>query len=185
MGDTKLLLTKCIEYSSFDNYGWNTMYKSYMSNVIKALNIHSDISRLYLLIKLDQSMNNLDRVLQKLQTEDKLIISPDSVQLTKNLKDIIPDADPIYLDLVGEYFTNNDNKLYEFIGQITTNKINYPKLKEYNEHINHLAIIKNLRENFSVQEFLKMCPDPVNQFKNKINSASENYNEAISYLSDK
>jgi len=185
MGDTELTLTNCIEYSSFKNYGWQTMYKRYMSNVIKALNIHSDISRLYLLIKLDLSLNNIDRVLHKLQIEDKLIISPDSVQLTKNLKDIIPDADPIYLDLVGEFYTNNDNKLYEFIGQITTHKISYPKLKEYNEHVNHLAIIKNLKENFSVQEYLKMCPDPVNQFKNKNSSTSGNYNEALSYLSDR
>jgi len=137
-----------------------------MSNVIKVLEIHSDISRLYLLIKLDETMNNFDRILFKLQFEDKLIISPDSVQLTKNLKDIIPDADPIYLDLVGEFYTNNDNKLYELIGQITTNKQNYPRLKEYNEHVNHLAIVNNLRDGFSVQEFLMNLCYFICYFKN-------------------
>jgi len=157
-----------------------------MSNVIKALDIHSDISRLYLLIKLDITMNNLEAALLKIQHEDKLIISPDAVQLTKNLKDIIPDADPIYLDIVGEFYANNDNKLYEFIGQITTNKKQYPKLKEYNEHINHLAVVNNLRNNFTVEEFLKMCPDPVNYFKNmKFNSMSTHYDESLSYLSEK
>jgi len=157
-----------------------------MSNVIKALDTHSDISRLYLLIKLDETMNNLDTTLFKIQYKDKLIISPDAVQLTKNLKDIIPDADPIYLDIVGEFYANNDNKLYEFIDEITTNKRNYPKLKEYNEHVNHLAIVKNLRNCFTVQEFLKMCPDPVNYFKNiKLNSMSTHYNESLSYLSEK
>jgi len=157
-----------------------------MSNVIKALDIHSDISRLYLLIKLDVTMNNLDATLFKIQYEDKLIISPDAVQLTKNLKDIIPDADPIYLDIVGEFYANNDNKLYEFIDQITTKKKHYPKLKEYNEHVNHLAIVKNLRNGFTVQEFLKMCPDPVNYFKNiKLNSMSTHYNESLSYLSER
>jgi len=157
-----------------------------MSNVIKALDTHSDISRLYLLIKLDETMNNLDTTLFKIQYKDKLIISPDAVQLTKNLKDIIPDADPIYLDIVGEFYANNDNKLYEFIDEITTNKRNYPKLKEYNEHVNHLAIVKNLRNGFTVQEFLEMCPDPVNYFKNiKLNSMSTHYNESLSYLSEK
>lgn len=157
-----------------------------MSNVIKALDIHSDISRLYLLIKLDVTTNNLDATLFKIQHEDKLIISPDAVQLTKNLKDIIPDADPIYLDIAGEFYANNDNKLYEFIDQITTNKKQYPRIKEYNEHVNHLGIVKNLRNGFTVQEFLKMCPDPVNYFKNiKLNSMSTHYNESLSYLSER
>ncbi|KAL4148747.1 hypothetical protein QTP88_002912 [Uroleucon formosanum] len=184
--DKELTLAECVAYQKFENYGWQTLYKSYMSNVIKALDIHSDISRLYLLIKLDITMNNLDETLLKIQHEDKLIISPDSVQLTKNLKDIIPDADPIYLDIVGEFYANNDNKLYEFIDQITTNKKHYPKLKEYNEHINHLAVVKNLRNNFTIEEFLKMCPDPVNYFKNiKLNSMSTHYNESLSYLSER
>lgn len=180
-------LAECIAYPKFENYGWQALYKHYMSNVIKVINIHSDISRLYLLIKLDAARNNLADVLCTLQiTQDKLIQSPDAVQLTNNLKDIIPDADPIYLDLVGEFYAYNDNMLYEFIGQITTNKINYPKVKEYNEHINHLAIVKNLKDSFTVQEFLKMCPDPVNYFKNiKMNSDTLHYNESMSYLSDR
>lgn len=162
------------------------MYKRYMSNVIKALDIHSDISRLYLLVQLNITTNNFEATLLKIQHENKLIISPDAVQLTKNLKDIIPDADPIYLDLAGEFYSNNDDKLDEFIDQITTNKRSYPKLKEYNEHVNHLAIVKNLRNGFTVQEFLKMCPDPVNYFKNiKLNAASTHYDESMSYLSDR
>jgi len=157
-----------------------------MSNVIKVIDIHSDISRLYLLIKLDAEFNNLEDTLLILQTEEKLIHSPDAVQLTNSLKDILPDADPIYLDLVGEFYIHDDDKLFEFIGQITTNKKTYLKVQEYNEHINHLAIVKNLRDSFTVQEFLKMCPDPVNYFKNvKQNSSSIHYNESLSYLSDR
>ncbi|XP_022167896.1 ATP-dependent RNA helicase DEAH11, chloroplastic-like [Myzus persicae] len=179
-------LAECIAYPKFENYGWQTLYKQYMSNVIKTLHIHSDISRLYLLIKLDETMNNLDATLIKLQYEDILTISPDAVQLTTNLKDIIPEADPIYLDLVGEFYVNNDNNLYEFIGQITTNKKYYPRIKEYNDHVNHLGIVQNLRDGFNVQEFLKMCPDPVNYFKNiKLNSCSTHFNESLSYLSDR
>jgi len=157
-----------------------------MSNVMKVIELHSDISRLYLLIKLDVTINNLNDALFALQMEEILIQSPDSIQLTNNLKDILPDADPIYLDLVGEYYAYDDNKLYEFIGQVTTNKKNYPKLQEYNERVNHLAIVKSLRNNFTVQEFLKMCPDPVNYFKNiKLNAFTMHYNESMSYLSDR
>ncbi|CAI6368556.1 unnamed protein product [Macrosiphum euphorbiae] len=184
--DGKLTLAECDVVVQFQNYGWQTMYKRYMSNVIKALDIHSDISRLYLLVQLNITTNNFEATLLKIQHENKLIISPDAVQLTKNLKDIIPDADPIYLDLAGEFYSNNDDKLDEFIDQITTNKRSYPKLKEYNEHVNHLAIVKNLRNGFTVQEFLKMCPDPVNYFKNiKLNAASTHYDESMSYLSDR
>ncbi|XP_026812205.1 E3 ubiquitin-protein ligase RNF216-like [Rhopalosiphum maidis] len=179
-------LADCIAYPRFENYGWQTLYKNYMSNVMKVINLHSDISRLYLLIKLDVTINNLNDALFTIQMEEKLIHSPDSIQLTNNLKDIIPDADPIYLDLVGEYYAYDDNKLYEFIGQITTNKKNYPKLQEYNDRVNHLAIVKSLRNDFSVQEFLKMCPDPVNYFKNiKFNAINMHYNESMSYLSDR
>ncbi|XP_025200345.1 E3 ubiquitin-protein ligase RNF216-like [Melanaphis sacchari] len=179
-------LADCITYAKFENFGWQTLYKSYMSNVMRVINIYSNISRLYAVIKLDLRVNILDDALITLQVEDILIQSPDAIQLTKNLKDIIPDADPIYLDLVGEYYANDDNKLYEFIGQITTKKKSYPRLQEYNERVNHLAIMRSLKENFTVQEFLKMCPDPVNYFKNvKLNSITEHYNESMSYLSDR
>jgi len=157
-----------------------------MSNVIKVINIHSDISRLYLLIKLDVNINNLIDTVLILQMEEKLIRSPDAVQLTNNLKDIIPDADPIYLDLVGEYYVYDNEKLSEFIGKITTDKKSYPRLQEYNERVNHLTTVKRLGDDFTVQEFLKICPDPVNYFKNiKLNSITNHYNESLSYLSDR
>ncbi|KAE9521827.1 hypothetical protein AGLY_017779 [Aphis glycines] len=181
-------LKDCISYSKFDNYGWQTLYKNYMSNVMKIINIYGDIrvSRLYLLIQLDVKMNNLDETLKTLEREEILIRPPASIQLTYNIKEMIKDADPIYLDLVGEYYAYDNEKLYEFIGQITTNKKNYPRLKEYNERVNHLATIKSLRDDFKVQEFLNMCPDPVNYFTNiKLNSITTHYNESVSYLSNR
>jgi hypothetical protein len=157
-----------------------------MSNVMKVIDLHSNISRLYLLIKLDLTINNLNDTLLALQKEEILLRTPKSIQLTNSLKDIMPDADPIYLDIVGEYYVYNDNKLYDFIDQVTTNKKNYPRLQEYNERVNHLAIVKSLRNNFTVEEFLKMCPDPVNYFKNKkLNAITKYYTESMSYLSDR
>jgi len=157
-----------------------------MSNVMKIINIYGDISRLYLLIKLDVKTNNLDDTLKTLETEEILMRPPASIQLSYNIKEIIKDADPIYLDLVGEYYADDNEKLYEFIDKITTNKKNYPRLQEYNERVNHLATIKRLRDDFKVQEFLKMCPDPVNYFTNiKLNSITIHYNESLSYLSNR
>lgn len=180
------ILINCVVYPKFDNYGWENMYKEYMSNVIKAIDIHSDISRLYLLIRFELTHNNLKETLKTLQEVQNLTQSPDAIQLTNNLKDIIPDADPIYLDLAGEYYVIHNDQLYGYIDQITSKKKTYPKIKEYNEHINHLAVVNRLRTSFSVQEFLKMCPDPLNYFKNiKSNSSSLHYNESLTYLSDR
>lgn len=156
-----------------------------MTNVLKSLEIYSDISRLYLLIKLDLSNNILTDAISKLST-DKLNQLPEAVQLTINLKGIMPDADPIYLELVGEMYTHNNIELCEFIEKVTTNRKSYPKVREYNERIKILNIIKRLTLNFNVQEFLSMCPDPINYFKNvKVNSMSIHYNESVSYLSER
>lgn len=156
-----------------------------MTNVIRSLEIYGDISRLYLLIKLDLSNNILSDTVSKLRA-DKLCQIPEAVQLTINLKEIMPDADPIYLELVGEMYAENNNELCEFIEKVTTNKKSYPKVREYNERIKVLNIIKRLTSDFKVQEFLSMCPDPVNYFKNvKLNSMSTHYNESVSYLSER
>lgn len=156
-----------------------------MTNIIKAINVYKDISRLYLLIKLDLSGNSLINTMISL-CGDRLNKFPDAVTLTNNLKDILPDADPIYLDIVGEMYTFDHDSLFELIELITTKKKSYPKCLEYNDHIKGMDIINSLTTEFNVQEFLCICPDPVNYFeKIKSNSSTTHYNESISYLSDK
>lgn len=176
--------TECITYPKFSNFGWETLYKNYMTNVIKILDIYHDISRLYLLIKLDLSCNNLTNTIEELSV-DLLSKNPDAVELSKNLKDILQDADPIFLDLVGEIYAFDQNGLFEYIGKVTTKQRGYPRMQEYNERIKTIDIINSLTINFKVDKFLSICPDPVQYFKNKTNSYTNHYHESASYLSDR
>lgn len=156
-----------------------------MLNVIKSLDIHSDISRLFVLIRLDLSYNNLTDALNKMP-QSIVLQQPEAKQLTNNLKDMLPDADPIYLDLVGEYYAFDHTALSEFIEQITTKKKVYPKTREYNDGRKTINLINSLTVNFNVEEFLNICPDPVNYFKNrKPNSGASYSQESMSYLSEK
>lgn len=153
-----------------------------MNNAIIILDKHSDISRLYLLINLDSSSNNLTNSITKLST-DRLNQCPNAVKLTSNLKEMLPDADPIYLDLVGEFYLFDNDGLNKLIENITTKKRSYPKMEKYMNNIKVLNIIKSLTINFNVEEFLNICPDPVNYFKNiKINSINTHLDESLSYL---
>jgi len=176
---------ECINYQNFFNFGWEILYTSYRTNVLKILNIHNDISRLYLLINLDLSSNTLTDAIQRI-SDNKVLQFPEAVELTNNVKGILPDADPIYMDLVGEIYMKNNRGLSEFIDLITTKKKTYPKIEEYNNHVKVLDIINSLTTDFKIQEFLRMCPDPINYFKSvKLNSNSLHTEESLSYLSQK
>jgi len=66
------------------------------------------------------------------------------MQLRNNLKDILSDADSIYLDLVGEIHAFDENALCEFIEKNTTQNKIYPNLQDYNARIKSLHIINEL-----------------------------------------
>lgn len=147
---------------------------------------HKDISRLCLLLKLDLSKNNLINTLSELHPYN-LRQSRSAIKLTNTLKEILPNADPIYLDLVGEVFANNHIGLNEFLEKVATNVISYPRITGYNEKLKALNIIQSLTVNFNVKDFLKICPDPVNYFKNLNRNIRNNHyiEESMSYLSYK
>jgi len=156
-----------------------------MSNVIRILDVHSNICRLDLLRQLDESSNILTRTLCSLEIEKHCQL-PNATELTNTLKNILPDADPIYLDLVGEMYAFDHDGLSELIERNPTNNKSYPNLQDYNARVKSLNIINNLSDNFHVKEFLSMCPDPVNYFNNaKMNSDQKYHDASISYLSDK
>lgn len=151
--------------------------------MIKILDVYNDICRLYALLHLGTTNNDVDSVINKFRNINRTNQHPDALQLTNNLKDIMPDADPIYLDLVGEMYAFNHNSLSEYLEEITTKKKNYPKLQEYNVKVQISKTINSLTMNFQVDEFLRMCPDPDKYFKTvKINSRASHYNESMSYL---
>jgi len=157
-----------------------------MSNVIRILDVHSNICHLDLLRQLEESENISTIPLCKIKIEKHCELPPNITQLRNSLKDIFPDADPIYLDLVAEMYAFDQNGLCELIETITTKNKSYPKLQDYNARIKSLHIINSLKDNFQVKEFLSMCPDPVNYFNNaKMDSDQKYYAMSMSYLRDK
>jgi TRIAD3 protein (E3 ubiquitin-protein ligase RNF216) len=147
---------------------------------------HKDISRLCLLLKLDLSKNNLIDTLSELHSYN-LRQPLSAIRCTNDLKELFPNADPIYLDIVGEVFSNNITGLNEFLDKVATNIISYPRITGYNEKLKTLKIIQSLTVNFNVKDFLKLCPDPVNYFKNLNRNIKKNHyiEESMSYLSYK
>lgn len=165
------------------NCCWETMYKNYMTSVIKILNVYGDINRLYLLIQIDIERNHTQCVINKIK-KIYLVQPSEVVELSNNLKDILPDADPIYLDIAAAIFVNDQSGLNVFIEKVTSKDKTYPKLHEYNDRVKAVHTILSLTQNFVVEEFLKICPDPIHYFKNvKLNSSSYHYQESMSYLS--
>lgn len=147
------------------------------------ISIDNNLSRLYIIKKLDLSSN--DFAYTDLNS-DKQIQPPEIVQLISTLKDMFPDADPIYLDLVGEYYGFNKSELNKVIETMISKQRLYPKLQDYNDHLKKMNVINNLTVDFTVKNFLKLCPDPVNYFKNvKFNSSSTHFQESLSYLCNK
>lgn len=176
---------ECTLYTKFINFGWEHLYQKYMSNFIRIIKDHSTICRLCLLKTLDESSNVLATTLLMLQTQQHCK-TQNAIQLENNLKDIFPNADPVYLELVGEMYAFDENGLSELIEQVTTRNKSYPKLQDYNIRMKLLSTIDSLKENFQVKEFLSMCPDPVNYFNNvKVNDVNYHYVESMAYLSNK
>lgn len=172
----------CTRLPIFLNFGWEDLYRKNMLDLIKVLDVYNDVCRLYALAYLSNPYI-CSNVIIKMFLNERIVQHPDALKLTHDLKDIMPDVDPIYLDLVGEVFAFNQNNLFEFIEKITTKKKSYPKLQEYNVKVQDSKIITNLTVNFEVNEFLRLCPDPETYFKKvKLNSITSHYHESVTYL---
>lgn len=185
MKDNYPTFQKCFSFPKFQDFGWESMYKKYIGSVITILGTHNDVSRLYLLIKIDFYDNDEELIINELLSQ-KVNPPPDAIQLTNNLKDMFPNADPIYLDLVGEVYASDQNGLTEFLEAIHLKKKSYPKLRTYNEMVSILNTKKSLTINFKVEEFLRMCPDPEKYFTSvKLNSSELHFHESVSYLAER
>lgn len=173
---------------SIQNLGWMNLYTKFKTNTIRILGTYENISRLTLLIILDSHNNKLDSTISEINKlnlcENSQI--PEAVKLRTNLKEILPDADPVFLDLLGEEFALNHEDLNVVIENIATKKISYPKLNSYNDRlkrVNRINNVYNLLKSFNVENFLSMCPDPSNYFKPVIRSRLDiYYSDSVSYL---
>lgn len=176
----------CIKYPKFKKNGWEKLYNKHMSKVIKVINLcGDDLNRLYILLRLDLRDYNLVDAVAELSI-DNLVRCPKAIAVSKYLNDLIPDADPIYLDLAGEMFVYDKEGLLDFIEQITAAKKSYPKLLAYDEFMKKLALIKELTLDFHVERFFEICGDPV-KFMLDVNtdSKAELNNDKLQYLFDR
>lgn len=149
------------------------------------INIDNNLSRLYIIRQLDLSLNNFAKTIADLKF-DKQIQLPEIKQLINNLKDMFPDSDPIYLDLLGEYYGFNESDLSVIVENMISKEMLYPKLSDYNDYLKTMNIINNLTVDFTVKTFLNLCPNPVNYFKKvKFNSSGIHFQESLSYLCHK
>ncbi|VVC42654.1 Hypothetical protein CINCED_3A016054 [Cinara cedri] len=177
---------KCIKNEKFRNFGWETLYANNQSKVLKIIDMCDDAYLLFILVRLELLNFNAIDVYAELSTS-KLPQDPMAIKIANYLKDVIPNADPIYLALAGEMFAYNSDGLTDFIEQISSGKKTiYPKLSTYKECIKNIQLVKNLTINFSPRSFIRQCPDPVNYFI-KINTASNNQfnDDKLNYLIDR
>lgn len=175
-----------INSEKFKDYGFEEIYVQHQIKILKIIDLCGDIHRLYLISQLDENNYNAKDAYAEL-TKYSLPLDSQAVTVTNSLKTMIPDADPIYLDLVGECFAYNKEGLVEFIDLVTTKtKPNYPKLNAYKARIKFINTIKSLTINFDIDDFVDLCPDPMNFIRQFNSRAKVKFNgEKLMYLNDR
>lgn len=156
-----LINKEIIKYKAFKNFGWEKLYVQHQMKMLKLIDLFDNIHRLFLLSQLHlRDFNTIDSWYSL--SIYKLPRDPKAIDLTNKLKIIFENADPIYLDLVGELYVYNEEGITEFIQQETISKnSSYPKLNKYNAQMKIVESLKNLTVNFRVNHFLDLCPDPI------------------------
>ncbi|VVC38867.1 Zinc finger, RING/FYVE/PHD-type [Cinara cedri] len=175
------------KYPKFKYYGWETIYVEHQKQYLKLIDKYPDVNRLYLLMyldfyKFDLVLTDL-RMAKQYHKEDE-----EELQIIDVLKKSLKKADPVFLELAGEWFKHESpNALKEFIESILTGKKSkYPKLSTYNDNIETLNLLKSLTINFETTQFLKICPDPMDYIlKAKTHLCYKFNGDKLTYLYDK
>ncbi|KAI4471115.1 ubiquitin conjugating enzyme 7 interacting protein-related [Holotrichia oblita] len=79
------------------------------------------------------------------------------------LTDILPDADPNYLQYHAELYLHEKEKLKEFMSNALESK-NYPTRKEYLRKQQLSAQVNQYTTEFKIEKFLELIPDPDTYF---------------------
>ncbi|CAH0547652.1 unnamed protein product [Brassicogethes aeneus] len=87
----------------------------------------------------------------------------DAEQQLEILKEVLPDADPTFLQMQCERYRGNANGLKEFMANALENK-NYPTLKEHIRKQQLSAQQKQYTTDFNVENFVKLFPEPTKYF---------------------
>lgn len=81
----------------------------------------------------------------------------------KFVTDMLPDADPTYIRIKCLEYAEDPEGLRQFVGELLENK-KYPTLKDYLRKQQISAQIKQYTTEFSVENFVKLVPDPNGTF---------------------
>jgi hypothetical protein len=93
------------------------------------------------------------------------MLDEDRVQMQYDtLVAILPNADPIYLWDTCEKIGNDEDAMKTFVTEALETKI-YPTREDYLKRQEALALQKKYTEQFSIEGFLEMLPDPFKYFQ--------------------
>ncbi|PSN43918.1 hypothetical protein C0J52_03662 [Blattella germanica] len=155
------------------------------------------------LIKKNEGFNNYDTLLAMLPESDPAFLQEmvdrigddeeamkkfvseqleevDSVQF-RTLLAVLPDADPEYLQDMYNKLGKNEESMKLFLLEALENN-DYPTREMYVKRQEKAAIKRKYCEEFNIQEFLEMFPDPWTHFKNIKHKHDEERKHAREYL---
>lgn len=94
---------------------------------------------------------------------------------------ILPNADPIYLWETCEKIGNDEDAMKTFVSQALETKI-YPTREDYLKRQEALALQKKYTEQFSIEGFLEIQPDPFKYFLEEKKNDGRLTQHALAYL---
>jgi hypothetical protein len=106
----------------------------------------------------------------------------DSVKF-ETLLSVLPDADPDYLRATFDRIGNDEESIKVFLLESLENK-DYPTREAFLKRQEMAALRRKYKEEFSIEDFIEMIPDPWKHFyeKNNNNSSELIRNHAVAYL---
>jgi hypothetical protein len=97
---------------------------------------------------------------------------------------ILPNADPKYLQEALEKFGNDENAMKTFVTEALERK-DYPTREDYRKRQEALALKNKYTEEFSVESFLDVIPDPFKYFLEEKKSDKMSAEHAMAYLRER
>jgi hypothetical protein len=94
---------------------------------------------------------------------------------------ILPNADPAYLQETFEKIGNDENAMKTFVSNALETK-EYPTLEDYRKRQEALALQKKYTEQFSIEGFLEILPDPFKYFMEEKKNDKTCTQHAMAYL---
>ncbi|KAG8223928.1 hypothetical protein J437_LFUL003736 [Ladona fulva] len=98
---------------------------------------------------------------------------------------VLPDADPAFLEGLVRDCEGNDERLKDFVANALDNnggKPIYPTRGESQQRKEEEDLIKRFTDNFSVEDYLQVFPDPVGHFESETREIEDYLEHSMAYL---